>query len=155
MSDCVLRVTDLTKRYGDLLAVDRLSLEVRRGEILGFLGPNGAGKTTTLKMMCGLLRPDAGRIEINDRPLLAGETRLLSAVGVSPQNIVVWEMLTCLEQLAKASVGQIVWYVDGAPFETVSYPFVARWPLSPGEHTFEARVASRPGASEEVRVRVE
>ena len=71
--DIALHVEGLTKRYGDLVAVDGLSLEVRRGEILGFLGPNGAGKTTTLKMLCGLLRPDAGRIELD------------GSIGVSPQ----------------------------------------------------------------------
>ncbi len=85
----VLRATDLSKRYGDVVAVDRLSLEVRRGEILGFLGPNGAGKTTTLKMLCGLLRPDAGRIETGGR----------HTIGVSPQTTSVWEMLTPFEQL--------------------------------------------------------
>jgi ABC-2 type transport system ATP-binding protein len=99
MSDAALHVEGLTKRYGALLAVDRLSLDVRRGEILGFLGPNGAGKTTTLKMMCGLLRPDAGRIEVNGCPLAAGRGRGLASIGVAPQNIVIWETLTCREQL--------------------------------------------------------
>jgi ABC-2 type transport system ATP-binding protein len=99
LSSIVLRATDLTKRYGDLLAVDRLSLEVHRGEILGFLGPNGAGKTTTLRMLCGLLRPDAGLIDINGRRIGAGDTRGLRTIGVSPQTIAIWDMLTCLEQL--------------------------------------------------------
>jgi ABC-2 type transport system ATP-binding protein len=99
MPDFVLSVTGLTKRYGDLLAVDGLDLEVRRGEILGFLGPNGAGKTTALRMMCGLLRPDAGRIVIDSQPLLQGRTSGLGAVGVSPQGIVIWATLTCREQL--------------------------------------------------------
>jgi len=94
-----LRAVDLTRRYGDLLAVDGLSLEVRRGEILGFLGPNGAGKTTTLRMLCGLLRPDSGRIEIDGVPLSPGRTAGLHAIGLSPQAIVIWEMLTVLEQL--------------------------------------------------------
>jgi ABC-2 type transport system ATP-binding protein len=98
-SGVVLRVTGLVKRYGDLVAVDALALDVRRGEILGFLGPNGAGKTTSLKMMCGLLRPDGGRIEIDGVPLLPGARGRLNAVGVSPQAITIWEMLTCHEQL--------------------------------------------------------
>ena len=51
----------LTKRFGDLTAVDALSLEVRPGEIFGFLGPNGAGKTTTVKILTGLLKPSSGR----------------------------------------------------------------------------------------------
>jgi len=99
MSDAALHIEGLTKRYGTVLAVDRLSLDVRRGEIFGLLGPNGAGKTTTLKMMCGLLRPDAGRIEVNGRSLAAGRGRSLASVGVAPQNIVIWETLTCREQL--------------------------------------------------------
>jgi ABC-2 type transport system ATP-binding protein len=94
-----LRAVDLTRRYGDLLAVDGLSLDVRRGEILGFLGPNGAGKTTTLRMICGLLRPDSGRVEINGVPLRPGRAASLHAIGLSPQAIVIWEMLTVLEQL--------------------------------------------------------
>jgi ABC-2 type transport system ATP-binding protein len=99
MTDSILRVAGLTKRFGDILAVDCLSIEVRRGEILGFLGPNGAGKTTALRMMCGLLRPDAGLIELDGRPLDFGRARALTAIGVSPQNLVIWETLTCLEQL--------------------------------------------------------
>ena len=94
-----IRATDLTRRYGNLVAVDRLSLEVRRGEILGFLGPNGAGKTTTLKMLCGLLRPDCGRIEFDGVPLSTGRVASLHAIGLSPQAIVIWDMLTVLEQL--------------------------------------------------------
>jgi len=96
--DIALRANGLTKRYGDLVAVDQLSFAVRRGEILGFLGPNGAGKTTALKMMCGLLRPDAGSVEIQGQPLTAGRGRS-RVIGVAPQNVVIWEMLTCHEQL--------------------------------------------------------
>jgi len=97
--DAALSVSGLTKRYGELTAVKDLSLDVRRGEILGFLGPNGAGKTTTLKMMCGLLRPDAGSVEIGGQRLRAGERRGLRSIGVAPQEIVIWDALTCQEQL--------------------------------------------------------
>ncbi len=100
LSPIVLRATDLTKRYGDLVAVDRLSLEIRRGEILGFLGPNGAGKTTTLKMLCGLLRPDSGRVEPNGAAAGPGSFRARHTIGVSPQATAIWEMLTPFEQLA-------------------------------------------------------
>jgi ABC-2 type transport system ATP-binding protein len=95
----VLRAADLTKRYGDVVAVDHLSLDVRRGEVLGFLGPNGAGKTTTLKMLCGLLAADGGRVELDGRRLAAGSGRATRTVGVSPQTISIWETLTCREQL--------------------------------------------------------
>jgi ABC-2 type transport system ATP-binding protein len=94
-----LRVSGLTKRFGEVIAVDGLSLEIRRGEIFGFLGPNGAGKTTTIKMMCGLLRPDAGVVEIGGLPARASGFKGLRTIGLSPQSIVLWETLTCLEQL--------------------------------------------------------
>jgi ABC-type multidrug transport system ATPase subunit len=55
---------DLTRRFGDRIAVDQLSLQARQGGIYGFLGPNGAGKTTTMRMLLGLIRPDAGRVQI-------------------------------------------------------------------------------------------
>jgi ABC-type multidrug transport system ATPase subunit len=58
--DTVVETHELTKRYGDRLAADRVSLTVRRGEVYGFLGPNGAGKTTTLRMILGLIRPTSG-----------------------------------------------------------------------------------------------
>jgi ABC-2 type transport system ATP-binding protein len=100
VTSIVLRATDLTKRYGDIVAVDGLSLDVRRGEILGFLGPNGAGKTTTLRMLCGLLSPDSGRVELDGRPVSAGSARASRTIGVSPQAVSIWDMLTCREQLA-------------------------------------------------------
>jgi len=56
----MIKLTNLTKRYGNLIAVKSIDLEVKAGEIFGFLGPNGAGKTTTIKMMAGLLQPTGG-----------------------------------------------------------------------------------------------
>jgi ABC-2 type transport system ATP-binding protein len=64
----VIEVCGLTKRFGPVLAVDRLSFAVEPGEVVGFLGPNGAGKTTTLRMLLGLVRPDAGTATINGSP---------------------------------------------------------------------------------------
>ena len=60
MNDIVISVRDLTKRFGDFTAVDRISFDVRRGEIFGFLGANGAGKTTAMRMLCGLSFPTSG-----------------------------------------------------------------------------------------------
>jgi ABC-2 type transport system ATP-binding protein len=94
-----LRASALTKRYGDLLAVDALSFDVVRGEILGFLGPNGAGKTTSLKMLCGLLRPDAGRVETYGRHAPPGRSSVPVSIGVAPQTTATWDALTCFEQL--------------------------------------------------------
>ncbi len=95
----VLRATALTKRYGRLLAVDELSLAVTAGEVFGLLGPNGAGKTTTISLLCGLLQPDSGAVLLHERPVRGGDGGLRQRVGVCPQAIVLWPMLTCLEQL--------------------------------------------------------
>jgi ABC-type multidrug transport system ATPase subunit len=62
--DFVIETHDITKRYGDIVAVDRLNLRVRRGEVYGFLGPNGAGKTTTLRMLLGLAKPTSGKATV-------------------------------------------------------------------------------------------
>ena len=99
MPDVVLRTEGLTKHYGDLKAVQDLTLEVFEGEVFGFLGPNGAGKTTSINMMCGLLKPDAGRVLVRGVPMDEGDVETRARVGVCPQEIVLWERLTCLEQL--------------------------------------------------------
>jgi ABC-type multidrug transport system ATPase subunit len=77
--DIIMATTALTKRYGDRLAVDDVSLTVRRGEVYGFLGPNGAGKTTTLRMLVGLVRPTGGTAHVlGHRP---GSPEALTRVG--------------------------------------------------------------------------
>lgn len=99
MSQVVLQVEGLTKHYGALTAVKDLNLAVNEGEVFGFLGPNGAGKTTSINMLCGLMKPDAGRVLVHGTPIANGEAKVRARVGVCPQNIVVWERLTCIEQL--------------------------------------------------------
>src|SRR5512136_1581550 len=99
MSPVVLQMEGLTKRYGAVAAVKNLSLAVNEGEVFGFLGPNGAGKTTSINMLCGLLKPDTGRVLIHGQPIINGAADVRARVGVCPQNVVVWERLTCLEQL--------------------------------------------------------
>jgi len=99
MSPIVMQTRGLTKRYGSLLAVDDLNLDVYAGEIFGFLGPNGAGKTTSISMMCGLLKPDAGTVQIQGKPVHGGDVEARARVGVCTQTTVLWEKLTCLEQL--------------------------------------------------------
>lgn len=99
MPDVVLRADGLTRRYGPLTAVDNLTLEVYEGEVFGLLGPNGAGKTTSISMMCGLLKPDAGRVTVHGVPIRGGDTDVRARVGVCPQEVVLWDRLTCIEQL--------------------------------------------------------
>jgi ABC-2 type transport system ATP-binding protein len=95
----VLDLKGLTKSYGDLVAVRDLSLEVSAGEIFGLLGPNGAGKTTTINIICGLLKPDAGEVRLNDIPLKNVTRERRRMIGLCPQDLIIWEQLTCLEQL--------------------------------------------------------
>jgi|CXWL01.1.fsa_nt_gi ABC-2 type transport system ATP-binding protein len=98
MTNIVLRTQGLTKRFGSLVAVTDLNLEIYEGELFGFLGPNGAGKTTSIDMMCGLLRPDSGEVLIRERRI-SQDAQMRHRVGVCPQNIVLWNSLTCIEQL--------------------------------------------------------
>jgi ABC-2 type transport system ATP-binding protein len=94
----VLALRDLHKRFGERVAVDGLSLEVRRGEILGLLGPNGAGKSTTIHMAVGLLDPDRGEVDVDGR----GSPRnpaVRGMLGVAPQAIALYEALTPEENL--------------------------------------------------------
>lgn len=99
MATTLLQTRELTKRYGALTAVDNLSIEVFEGEVFGLLGPNGAGKTTSINMLCGLLKPDSGQVSIRGQIITNGDAKVRSRVGVCPQNIVLWNNLTCLEQM--------------------------------------------------------
>jgi ABC-2 type transport system ATP-binding protein len=91
----MIKAENLTKRFGDLTAVDGLNFEVRKNEIFGLLGPNGAGKTTTINLICGLLEPTAGRVIFGDFP---GKTRK-SMIGYCPQENIFYPKLTCREQM--------------------------------------------------------
>jgi ABC-2 type transport system ATP-binding protein len=69
MSDIAIETRQLTKRFGNVLAVDAINLRVRRGEIYGFLGLNGAGKTTTIRALLGMIRPTDGQINVLGQPV--------------------------------------------------------------------------------------
>jgi ABC-2 type transport system ATP-binding protein len=95
----LLRADQLSKRFGELVAVDRVSLEVREGEIYGLLGPNGAGKTTTLSMICGLLKPDGGSVLIDGADFWVNPQGARRIMGVVPQEIALYEELSGRENL--------------------------------------------------------
>src|SRR3981081_2657241 len=78
----VIRTEKLTKRFGALVAVDGLDLEVREGEVFGFLGPNGAGKTTTLRLLCALIGPTSGTAEVAGYRLGRQDPEIRAAVGI-------------------------------------------------------------------------
>ena len=95
----MIQLTDLSKRYGNLIAVDKINLQVNPGEIFGFLGPNGAGKTTTIKMMAGLIKPTSGRVIIDGWDLAEHANRAKEVVGFIPDRPFLYEKLTALEFL--------------------------------------------------------
>ncbi len=95
----MLKIRNLTKRYGRHTALDSLDLQIDRGEIFGFVGPNGAGKTTTMKIMAGLLKADAGEIYIDDIKLFEDYNRLKEVIGYMPDFFGVYDNLQVMEYL--------------------------------------------------------
>jgi len=89
----------LTKRYRDVVAVDRLDLLVRRGEIYGFLGRNGAGKTTTIRMLLGLIHPTAGEIEVLGEHVAPGQNDVFARIGYLVESATAYPNLTVRENL--------------------------------------------------------
>lgn len=90
----MVRTESLSKRYGRLLALDGLSLDVRAGEVLGFLGPNGAGKTTTLRLLMGYLRPTAGSARIRGLDSWRDSVAVHASTGYLPGDLALWPRLT-------------------------------------------------------------
>ncbi len=95
----MIRLTALSKRYGSFTAVNGIDLSVPRGELFGFLGPNGAGKTTTLRMIAGILRPTAGRIEIAGIDIVVDPSAAKAKLGFIPDRPFIYEKLTGAEFL--------------------------------------------------------
>jgi ABC-2 type transport system ATP-binding protein len=95
----MIEVTHLTKSFGDRKAVDNVSFTVQPGEILGYLGPNGAGKSTTIKMLAGILRPDAGKALIDGRDVAADSGLVKAIIGYVPETGAVYEKLSAMEYL--------------------------------------------------------
>jgi len=94
-----IEVDNLTKYYGDLLAVDHINFEVRQGEVFGFLGPNGAGKTTTQRMLTTLLEPTEGRIVIHGHDLARDAYPVKRQMGLVPEESNVYTELTAWDNL--------------------------------------------------------
>jgi len=99
MSENVVETFDLTKRFGDLAAVDHLNLKVRRGEVFGFLGPNGAGKTTAIRMLCGLLTPSEGYAVVAGFDVTKFPEKVKERIGYMPQRFSLYDDLTLHENL--------------------------------------------------------
>jgi ABC-2 type transport system ATP-binding protein len=95
----VIVVKDLTKRFGDITAINGLNLEIRKGEMFGFLGPNGAGKTTTISVLCGLLEPTAGTATVAGHDVTKETSKMQQHIGVCPQEAAVFKFLTGRENM--------------------------------------------------------
>jgi drug efflux transport system ATP-binding protein len=99
MSDQVIRVEDLTRLFGDFIAVDHVNFEVAKGEVVGYLGPNGSGKTTTIRMLLGLLRPTEGRALVLGHDAFRESGAVRSRSGYMSQKFALYDDLTVLENL--------------------------------------------------------
>ncbi|MCC6407365.1 MAG: ABC transporter ATP-binding protein [Planctomycetes bacterium] len=97
--DLAIDVSELTRRFGDLTAVDRVSFGVERGAIFGFLGPNGSGKSTVVRMICGLLAPTSGRAELDGLDVAKEPLEIRRRLGYMSQRFSLYPDLTVLENL--------------------------------------------------------
>ena len=100
MNDLAVEVHDLSVRFGDFFAVNRISFTVRRGETFGFLGANGAGKTTTIRVLCGLLLPTDGSVSVAGVSFDHGEQAVKSKVGYMSQKFTLYNDMTVEENLS-------------------------------------------------------
>ena len=109
-----ITVTDLTKRFGEFVAVDRLTFEVGQGEVFGFLGSNGAGKSTTIRMLCGLLKPTSGTATVGGIDVSRDPEGVKRRIGYMSQRFSLYERLT-VDQNIRFFGG--IYGLDGARFE--------------------------------------
>jgi ABC-2 type transport system ATP-binding protein len=94
-----VKTEELTRKFGEFVAVDRVSIDVMRGEILGFVGPNGAGKTTVIRMLCGLLRPSSGRATVAGLDVYTESEKIKQSIGYMSQKFSLYEDLTVRENI--------------------------------------------------------
>ncbi|ABK99567.1 ATP-binding cassette domain-containing protein [Pelobacter propionicus] len=94
-----IEARELSKRFGDIAAVDRVSFEVNQGELFGFLGPNGAGKTTTINMLTGLARPDSGQIRLGGLDCTGNPKAAQHLIGVVPDESNLYPELSGFDNL--------------------------------------------------------
>jgi ABC-2 type transport system ATP-binding protein len=99
VADLAIQAHELTRKFGSVLAVDHVSLDIERAHIYGFLGPNGSGKSTTIRMFCGLLRPTSGTVRVLGHDVPRESEALRTKIGYMTQKFSLWDDLTVLENL--------------------------------------------------------
>jgi branched-chain amino acid transport system ATP-binding protein len=135
----VLEVENISIRFGGVQAVDKLSISVRRGELLGFIGPNGAGKTTALRIVTGILRPDTGRVLLEDKDItgLPTHARIRKGIALTHQIVRPFRSMSVLNNVVLA-VGH----------QKTRTPVSSLFHLSrSGERGFARKILSRVGLS--------
>src|SRR6185436_19108652 len=103
MADVMIQVENLTKDYGPVRAVDRVTFNVRKGEVLGFLGPNGAGKSTTMKMLTCFLAPSGGTAKVAGLDVFDQSLEVRKRIGYLPEDTPIYRDMTVLEYLQFAA----------------------------------------------------
>jgi len=98
-NDIAIEVTNLTKSFGDFVAVDSINFQVKKGEIFGFLGPNGAGKSTTIRMLCGVLKPTSGTGKVAGFDIKTQSEKIKRCIGYMSQKFSLYEDLTVEENI--------------------------------------------------------
>ena len=93
----MIQVKDVTKKYGNFIAVKNLNFEIKHGEVIGFLGPNGAGKSTTMNMLTGFIEPSEGSIIINGKDIVKKAREAKKNIGYMPENVPLYLDLTVRE----------------------------------------------------------
>lgn len=99
MDEVAINTTNLTKKFGKLVAVDHVSFDVKKGEIFGFLGPNGAGKTTTIRMLCTLTRPTEGSATVAGYDIVKEDSKVREHIGLVSEKMIMYDQLTAKENL--------------------------------------------------------
>lgn len=95
----MIHIENLVKRYGDLVALNHLNLDIHEGEIFGLLGPNGSGKTTAINCLLSLLKYDKGTIEVFGQPMTPESYQVKQQIGIVLQNVAVFDELTVYENI--------------------------------------------------------
>lgn len=95
----MIKVDNLTKHYGEIKALDGITFEIKRGEVLGFLGPNGAGKTTTMKILTGFIAPTSGEVKIDNLDLIQDSLKIREKIGYLPESVPLYTDMKVFEYL--------------------------------------------------------